>query len=1023
MPKKEHLNILLFLLLNFFLPTGPFAQSYDLDFKQIGTAAGINDIRFNAFAAVDSKGFVWIGSLNGIYRYNGDEAKHYPIKPKEGKVSYNQMAQSSFYEDLQSNLWFTTYDALHCYVREKDDIISFALTINGKSNLEQYHAFHIEKSNGILWLLIENAVCRFDVTASSLIQPAFRTNGIRFRVDTFSNGTAKKIVACPWDNEKGVEVWQVDGQGTWRSKIYDKGWMGKIRASGALIENDSVVWLATNRGLTKLILGENGRSQKYAIPGTSDMSCWDLEWAQDDQGILVSTGGGGLWYFDLSSQQFVKNWVPNETVAHSITSDNPKEIYASSFGVPHFWISHYQQGLDLVKGEQSPFTDPFEPHSFSGLRVKNILEDRDGRIWVLTKEEGVMVFDKDGQLIEHKTEIGNTAYVPGSPAFLCRDRAGHVFLALGKTIFQFVGRSDGTGFVCNSVCEIDYRLESIFSGKKSIYVISTNGVFELTEKDGRFDCQISDDFLGFNQFEFDYFVRGDTDLIFIPKNSYELWVAREKENGLSVEYRYTELNGDVYAATPSQFSDTVWLATEKGIYYYVQDVVAPYVFPDGSEFTTCSFSIVEDEKGNLWIGTTDGLWLKRSSDHQLVRFGKQDGLRSEIFTPNSSLLALEGKIWMGTEEGLIVFHPDSVSTAYPVPNAHIEMLWVNSKKYLTQFAIGELNKLDLNYYENTLEFELQTVSPFSSDENELKYRLVGYDTTWAFTVNGGIARFTKVPPGKYELQVVPINANQLEGKPKTLQINIPPPFWQTTWFRAVSLILLLALFSGIVASFYRRKLIKQKRLLEKQKALNAERDRIAKELHDDLGGDLSTILFIGEDILLESDSYFKKDQKRKVDRIVQLAAGSLENMREIIWALDNRKNKLSDLISHLRIYIVNFLNDNKIQVNVDLVEKAVPELELSSRQRRNIYLIIKEALHNIVKHASAQNVHVFIQLENSFLSIKIVDNGVGFEIADQQGNGDGLINMQSRTDLINGTLYVKSNPSSGTSVFLKVPLN
>ncbi len=396
-------------------------------------------------------------------------------------------------------------------------------------------------------------------------------------------------------------------------------------------------------------------------------------------------------------------------------------------------------------------------------------------------------------------------------------------------------------------------------------------------------------------------------------------------------------------------------------------------------------------------------------------FFEQDGLSGEQFLQLAALQNKDGRIFLGHKKGLLAFHPDSIRTASSKPRAHIEALWVNNLPYETPKVIAETDTLPLGYRENTLALELMTIGYHLADANTLAYRLRGYDDNWTTVANGGFARFTKIPPGQYTLEVLPRNANGETGELRRLAVWIRPPFWQTWWFKIGTVLLMLLLAGGSVGLYYRGQLRRQRALLERQEALHAERNRIAKELHDDMGGSLSSIRFLSEDLLLD-------DEAPELRRISQLAGKALENMRVIIWAMDSEKNTLQDLAQRLRTLAGELLSDNKIAAELDIPTAGFENVVLGGERRRNIYLIAKEALHNVVKHARAIEVRVSLRMETGHIVLEIEDNGCGLPEHAGQTGGYGLSSMQARAKAIDGNLDIISKPGEGVLLRLKAPV-
>lgn len=206
-------------------------------------------------------------------------------------------------------------------------------------------------------------------------------------------------------------------------------------------------------------------------------------------------------------------------------------------------------------------------------------------------------------------------------------------------------------------------------------------------------------------------------------------------------------------------------------------------------------------------------------------------------------------------------------------------------------------------------------------------------------------------------------------------------------------------------------------LLEKQNALQMERSRIAAEMHDDLGGGLTTIKFLGQKVMRNIDN---PDQKDGVEKIIHQSKKLIENMGEIIWAMNADNDTLDKLIAYSRRFALEFLEEYDIDFTYK-IEGEVDGIHLTGEKRRNFFLLLKESLHNIVKHADASKVDILWTLENDQLTLSISDNGKGLKRSpDVQGNG--LKNMSKRAQDMGGEMMTKHPPNHGLVIIVSVPL-
>ena len=252
-----------------------------------------------------------------------------------------------------------------------------------------------------------------------------------------------------------------------------------------------------------------------------------------------------------------------------------------------------------------------------------------------------------------------------------------------------------------------------------------------------------------------------------------------------------------------------------------------------------------------------------------------------------------------------------------------------------------------------------------------------------------------------------------------VDIIIPRYFYQKWPFWVFVFAFIGGIFYVGTRLYYTQKLKEQQRIFEKQRIIQDERNRIGDELHDDLGAGLSLIRVLSHSIEGKlSDSKLNK----RAGQISKTSDDLIQNMKDILWAMDTNNNSSNDLISHIRAYIQTYLPLNNLQYTFE-AEELAEDIELQGSKRRNIYLIIKESLHNIVKHANANMVNIKIKIEDDQLLISIEDDGIGIKKENMRAAGKGLKSIKKRATDVAGNLSINSTEGEGTTIIAKIPLN
>lgn len=254
----------------------------------------------------------------------------------------------------------------------------------------------------------------------------------------------------------------------------------------------------------------------------------------------------------------------------------------------------------------------------------------------------------------------------------------------------------------------------------------------------------------------------------------------------------------------------------------------------------------------------------------------------------------------------------------------------------------------------------------------------------------------------------------------TASVGATPVFWRSGEFHVLAALAGLALV-GLLARFIETRRYRQRLIaLARQSARDAERTRIARDMHDQLGADLTRIKLLGE--LVERDLGTPALAAQHARRISDTARELARTMDEIVWAVDPRKDHLRNLVSYLGSFTEEFLGATPLRCRLDL-PAAVPEMPVSAELRHHLFLAVKEALHNAVKHAEASEIRLRVTLAGETLTLVIEDNGRGFAAA-APGESDrhGLANLHRRLAAVNGSCQVTSQPGQGTRVTLSAPL-
>jgi len=452
--------------------------------------------------------------------------------------------------------------------------------------------------------------------------------------------------------------------------------------------------------------------------------------------------------------------------------------------------------------------------------------------------------------------------------------------------------------------------------------------------------------------------------------------------------------------------------------------------------------IVPDGRGWFWFGADHGIFrVREESLHdvadgraervQSFRFGKEDGLvglQASYDAAPGAMRGRDGRLWIPTRTGVAVVDSQNLREDHSPPAVLLKRVQVDERtiaKYgggmPVQNAVSlpaSESALRLPPGHRRLDFDFAAPS-FTAPENlRFRYRLDGFDDEWTETEQGN-ASYSRLPAGLYHFRVKACNARGLwDENSAALAFTITPFLWQTWWFQFAALVLFTTAVVGTARYISFRRLRLRLQELEHQAAVEKERTRIARDLHDDLGSRLTKISLLSE---LAFEQRAEPDKSgESVQQISATARQVVKSLDETVWAVNPRNDTLPHLISYIGQFAAEFLQTAGMRCRVDLLERP-PQQPVSSEVRHNVFLTAKEAINNVVRHASASEVRLRTEVNEQWVTITIEDDGQGFAQPPDDAFADGLRNMRQRMEEIGGRLQVDSKPGAGTRISLVFP--
>jgi signal transduction histidine kinase/ligand-binding sensor domain-containing protein len=1001
-----------------------FAQSDSPYFHHLTIEDGLTD-GINYFVSKDSRGFVWISSTSGLNRYDGSRINTYLPGTEENSTSlFGGNIQSRMFEVENGDLWFTTYEGINLYRRKTDDFWHTIFVDKNGAVLKGYHAFHLDHQ-GMLWIIVDNkSVYLFDTEAlefhfkHSLPLETFRLTLVLKGDGSVSDGYSASKKA-------GLTRTTYLHDGSTKQITRNIDYLGEpVYALQILPESDTLIWLATRLGLLAYNW-ENERLLRYAPPGSAASQACNALVKFGRDSLLLAFENGGILVFDRTLRTFIEQYVPDLRNPNTLATNNVPVISALNDG--SFWLSTQPKGIDFFYPAKKKFNIISPPlnsgKQVSPFNVTCLLEDSAGKIWCGTSLHGLLKFGANGKKFKH--------FDQNSPSFqsipnkkinhLFEDKNGRIWVMANSGTRVWLPNENRFVQISKERTLYGIQLED---GRVLLSPLSPGGLVQVEEEEsGYFNLQrvlSVDTAEAYSLLWQDALGRlfGCKELISIP-------VFDPVDNfKLIKELPYSGISS--FSQVPSD--SAIWISNSYGLLKIGEALneksVVKYTQKDGLPTSQIS-SFVADDYGQLWLGTNKGLTRLDPVTQRFHNFTLADGLPSLNFNNSSVIKSKTGELWFGTVAGIVHFWPETVNllTIQTTPvftNILVNDVEVpNLKCTLTGAAnVSEIQQIELPYEKNTLSFSYAALEYSDPPNTKYSFQMDGFDPDWLSPTKRDFIRYGKLPFGHYVFRVKAANSDGIWGHERKLEIIIEKPYYRRWWFYALMIALGLGVIYGIMWYRLQRRESKRKTEEEKREALEQERQRIARDMHDDLGSSLSALSLTTEIARHKKTS----ELKAEIEKINTSAREISGKIREVIWTVSSRNDSLDNLVSYLNNYAHDLFESTSQDFYLKLPEN-IPDIFINGEYRRNMFLAFKEALNNLMKYAGATRVSIDFEITGEQFSIRVTDNGIGFDPALLQNSaGNGLRNMHSRMKGIGGTCEI-STGKEGTSVHFGFPLN
>jgi signal transduction histidine kinase/ligand-binding sensor domain-containing protein len=955
--------------------------------------------------AEDANGFLWISTGVGLQRFDGNTFETVSIQD-----GLPQTSHISFFKLRNGNIWLSYENGISAYnitANKFKQVISFS---------KKFLALHQPKE-------------KLSSTGAYLTPLLETDKGIWCR-----DGSQRKFTCINKTSGQVEDSLSVPDNMQPNTSIYTKGYNNTLLYTAVgftLVEIDfnlkKIIHLYQAKGADQnastcapinktdvIITSHDGISRvNMATGSTMFLTRYPKLGSKHIYNISLTPLQNSLFVLSLNNQLFTLNATNGKIVYQIVNQQNGFFVdpgYISNCltdSYNHLWVISTAEGLKKIN-----LNSPGIKYYGFGKLPQNfnrcIYADKKANI-IITGSlfNGFSVFDTSQRLIKHfnlASDVETSCILKVQPYKYLLFATGHagVYLLNSKTL------------------QLTALSESAVSPFKSSDILYETYAQRLTDSTAILFCNLSYYIVNSSNNKI-RFTKGT-----IPKEFSGAILDHKGRIWLGQTGKYFILTGKDFARETAFYlpekvkiqcfmeddEKNVWLGTEKGLYKLNAEngaIIAIYQKKDGLA-NDCIYSIVNDNNGNTWCGTNKGIsGIYRSG--KIINMHGSDGLQGDEFNTNSYAKAADNELFFGGINGVNSFYPDSIQKIATQPRILITNIQVMDAHWNSDSAFS-IRKITLPYSENTISFSFTALGWYTPNEYNYQFKMTGIDKKWVNAGNSGYARYV-LPPGNYIFNYTAGNepARNLLYK-KFISITITPPFWHTVWFIVLMAVLIILIVIGSVNFYYKTVNRKRLRQMEVQQTLQLERERISRDLHDNIGAYTTVLIAAVENMDQEvSPLSFKQCAQSVSDNAKNIMA----SLKETIWILNNDAITITDFIDRFKLY-ANKAGCNFSEAQISFKEKLVNNQVLSPSESLNLFRIMQETLQNAFKHANAKTITIFVHSDDT-IYISIKDDGVGF---DAGGNtpGNGLFNIKYRAKEAGYSLTIIST-EQGTEITLQ----
>ncbi len=1002
------------------------SQSFPYTFQTWDAKNGLSSNFCNAIAQ-DDNGYLYVGTNNGLFVFNGND-----FMPAAFHANYSPIAEGRIEDivtDKYNRVWFASFE-YGLGLIDPGDENKHLQYFNPVSDIAPLQDTKVSKlcfdSKGYLWVgtrgyglfKFDTSTKKFEAVAIENTTSIYRKH-IRalqlFRPDTLFVGLVNGLSIVNPLNGDVSHLTMTSAE----TNVLIRPTVRKI-----LHKNSDSFLLATDRGTFMLKLSSQKLSSIYT--NSSDNIDFKLINSNDiiqlsEEELWIATENYGVMFYNTRTHKFNYSYRLNEFNA-GIQKGAVNRFYKDAGG--NIWIAQ-QNGLSLFQNKNNVFNS----YSYSDKYLFASSLIADGQKLISCKSFSIVTINMvTGDINTH------------SLSTIKRKTLGHCY-AINYTPADYLFFVNDSFFIVNKK-NLQARLLPLNKEKLSSSYFAHFRIFKCipdTVNGVKQYLLLAKTLNGFKLLNYNPDNGNLEPYIFknapeeyectniVKSASGKYWISTKRDGILYVDdaslvMQYAAKVSDTTKRIPAGeikdfvFTDrnNLWsLIKNTGLVHISVNSTKKPCYEIYSEqaglMDARLFNVLNDNNGNLWITGRSGVTCFNVEQKEFFNYSALNGLGNIIFygEERSDIVKANDFIGLSDRSSIITWFKSNKQKHNLKANLMIKTIRLNDSS-INLSALKR--KLQLQPGQNDISFQYDIIDFDKTSHYGILYKLDHFDKEWHYTDKNEEKQYMNLPPGDYTFRMKLQFANGRYSPEKSIQFFIATYWYKTWWFKCIALLVCAWLIYLIIRGYISRKLYQHKKELELHQAVAVERARISTELHDDLGSGLSTIR-----ILSQSDHGYST-----LEKISGHSKELLQKMTEIVWALNIDNDTLDQLISYIRHQSVTLLDGASLRYSFDIPE-TIPPIKVSGANRRHIQLMVKEAVHNIIKHAEASQVHFCISIKDRLI-ITIADNGKGITQYDMmKTESNGMRNMQKHIDAIQGNMQIKNG--IGLSLIFSIPLH